>query len=382
MRIIALKETKDSETRCSMTPEVTQKLVQAGAQVVVEQGIGQATGFSDTDYKTAGAELSPDRTELLSTADVLLRVNQPSLDEIAKMKANALHISFLDPFFERPTVEALAKQKVSTVSMEMIPRITRAQKMDALSSQANLAGYAAVVLAAQHLPKAFPMMMTAAGTLTPAKVFVIGAGVAGLQAIATARRLGARVEAFDTRPEAAEQIRSLGAKVVQIDLGETGQTKEGYAKALTPEQLEKQRQAMAKVCKQSDIVITTALLFGRKAPLIINQQTLNQMRAGSWVVDMAAEKGGNVQGTKAGEVTDVNGVKIIGAVNLAGRVALHASQVYTNNLFNLIDEYWDADQKKLDLNLEDDILKGCLLTHAGEICNAQIQAFYAKSGKN
>jgi NAD(P) transhydrogenase subunit alpha len=257
--------------------------------------------------------------------------------------------------------------------MEMIPRSTIAQKMDALSSQANLAGYVTVILAAERLNKILPMMMTPSGTITPSRVFVIGAGVAGLQAIATAKRLGARVEAFDTRPVVEEQVQSLGAKFIKIDLGETGQTKDGYAKALTPEQIEKQRQGMAKVCANSDIVITTAQLFGRKAPVIITKDMVAQMKPGSVIVDMAVESGGNVEGSKIDEEVKVNGVLIIGLGNLPGRVAVHASQMYSSNLTNLIESYWDGEKKTFNLNLEDETIQGCLITHHGEIVNAAIK---------
>ena len=264
--------------------------------------------------------------------------------------------------------------------MEMIPRTTIAQKMDALSSQANLAGYVTVILAAERINKILPMMMTPAGTITPARVFVIGAGVAGLQAIATAKRLGARVEAFDTRPVVEEQVQSLGAKFVKIDLGETGQTKDGYAKALTPEQIQKQREGMAKVCANADIVITTAQLFGRKAPIILTKDMLNQMKPGSIVVDMAVESGGNVEGSKVNEEIDINGVTIIGLGNLPGRVAVHASQMYSSNLTNLLESYWDQEQKIFNLKLEDEIIKGCLITHDGKIVNEMIKSFREKQG--
>ena len=267
----------------------------------------------------------------------------------------------------------MAAQGVSAISMEMIPRTTRAQKMDALSSQANLAGYVMVTLAANKLDRILPMMMTPAGTLSPAKVFIIGAGVAGLQAIATAKRLGAKVEAFDTRPVVAEQVQSLGAKFVEIDLGETGQTKDGYAKELTPEQLEIQRQGMKDVISKSDIVITTAQVFGRPAPRIVTQDMVEAMQPGGIIVDMAVESGGNVEGSKADEIVDVNGVSIIGVSNLPSEVPRDASQMYSSNLFNLVSEFWSEEGKTFDLNLEDDILQGCVITHGGEIVNETIK---------
>ena len=251
--------------------------------------------------------------------------------------------------------------------------------MDALSSQANLAGYVMVILAARQLNKILPMMMTPAGTIAPARVFVIGAGVAGLQAIATAKRLGARVEAFDTRPVVAEQVRSLGGKFVEIDLGETGQTKDGYAKALTEEQLELQKQGQKKVIAQSDIVITTAQLFGRKAPVIVTKDMVEAMRPGSVVVDMAVESGGNVEGSKAGEIVDINGVSVIGLGNLPSEVSRNASEMYSANLYNLVDEFWDKEgDAGLVLNPEDDIIQGCLITRDGELVNEVIKNHYAQ----
>jgi H+-translocating NAD(P) transhydrogenase subunit alpha len=289
-----------------------------------------------------------------------------------------VHISFLDPFNERALVEAMAKQGVTSISMEMIPRTTRAQKMDALSSQANLAGYVMVIQAAYYSPKIYPMMMTPAGTIAAARVFVIGAGVAGLQAIATAKRLGARVEAFDTRPVVAEQVRSLGAKFVEIDLGEVGQTEQGYAKELTAEQLERQRQGQAKVIAQSDVVITTAQVFGRPAPRIVSREMVASMARGSVIVDMAVESGGNVEGSVAGQVVDINGVRIVGSTNLPSEAARNASDMYSSNLFNLLDEFWDKEKQTLNLNPEDDIIKGCVITRDGQVVNPTIASHYMR----
>jgi NAD(P) transhydrogenase subunit alpha len=273
----------------------------------------------------------------------------------------------------------LVEKNISAISMEMIPRITRAQKMDVLSSQANLAGYVAVILAAERLDKILPMMMTPAGTISPARVFIIGVGVAGLQAIATAKRLGARVEAFDTRPVVEEQVKSLGARFVKIDLGETGQTKDGYAKALTDEQLQKQREGMAKVCALSDIVITTAQLFGRKAPVIVTENMVRGMSKGSVIVDLAVEGGGNVAGSQIDRELDVDGVRIIGLGNLPGRVTVHASQMFSSNLYNLVEEFWNAQEKRFELNFEDEIVKGCVITHQGKIVNEMIVKHYSAS---
>jgi len=374
MLIAIPKETHPQEKRIALIPSSVDRLVKKGAQVAVEAGLGAGIGISDEEFKKAGATVESNRQTMLSKADMVLRLRKPPVEEMSWLKKGAIHISFLDPFNEKALVESLAQNNISAISMEMIPRTTRAQKMDALSSQANLAGYVMVILAAERLAKIFPMLMTPAGTISPTRVFIIGAGVAGLQAIATAKRLGARVEAFDTRPVVKEQVQSLGAKFVEIDLGETGQTAGGYAQALTPEQLEKQRQGMAKVCAQSDVVITTAQLFGRKAPVVLTKDMVAQMRSGSIIVDMAVESGGNVEGSKVNEeVLTPNGVRIIGLGNLPARVAVHASQVYSTNLHNLIEEYWDKDAKTFNLNLEDEIIKGCLVTHGGKIVNPMLQ---------
>jgi NAD(P) transhydrogenase subunit alpha len=366
MDIIIPKETT-SEQRVSMLPQNIEKLVKKGAKITVESGLGKTLGISDNDYKKAGASIEKNRKKLLASGDIVLRLRKPDLKEVASLKRGSIHVSYLDPFNEPKLLETLAKQRVSAISMEMIPRSTRAQKMDALSSQASLAGYAAVVLAAGNLYKIFPMMMTPAGTLQPSKVFIIGAGVAGLQAIATARRLGARVDAFDTRPVAKNDVLSLGAKFVEVDLGETGQTAQGYAKSLTEEQLKKQRDVMKHYCSQADIVITTAQVFGRKAPVIVTKDMIAAMKPGSVVVDLAIETGGNVEGTVLGKTIEKNGVKIIGMANMPARVALHASQMYSNNLTNLIDEFWNQEKKRFELKLEDDIIKSCLMTHGGAI---------------
>jgi len=367
------KEIIPGEQRTALIPSSVDRLVKKGATVLVEAGLGTSIGIPDEEYIKAGARIEK-RSTLLSSSDIVLRLRKPPVEEIALLKKDSIHISFLDPFNEKELVAALSRQEISAFSMEMIPRTTRAQKMDALSSQANLAGYVTVILAAERLPKIFPMLMTPAGTIAPARVFIIGAGVAGLQAIATAKRLGARVEAFDTRPVVKEQVQSLGAKFVEIDLGDTGQTTQGYAKALTPEQLEKQRQGMIKVCAQSDVIITTAQLFGRKAPVVLSKDMLAQMKPGTIIVDMAVESGGNVEGSKLNEeVVTANGVRILGFGNLPGRVAAHASQVYSTNLHNLVEEYWDNDTKTFKLNLEDEIIKGALITHQGQIVNEMVK---------
>jgi len=372
MQIGVPKETASGERRVAVVPVSVKKLVDAGFEVLLETGAGMKALIADVEYTDAGASLTTNRADTLNS-DVVLRVGKPSDEDVAGLKAGAVHISFLDPFNERDLVQKLAAQQVTAISMEMIPRSTRAQKMDALSSQANLAGYVTVILAAQQCPRIFPMMMTPAGTIAPARVFVIGAGVAGLQAIATAKRLGARVEAFDTRPVVAEQVQSLGAKFVEIDLGDTGQTDQGYAKALTPEQIEMQAQGQKKVISQSDVVITTAQLFGRPAPRIVSMDMVQSMKPGSVVVDMAVETGGNVEGSILNEYVDINGVTIIGQGNLPSEVSRNASDMYSANLFNLLDEFWDSEHKTLNLDEEDDIVQACVITRAGEIVNETIK---------
>lgn len=373
MQIGVLKETFPGENRVAVAPDAAKKLVKLGAALTVEATAGEGCGFMDGDYAEAGAEVSAKRNDLLTKSDVILRIRKPEAAEISQLRQGCIHISYLDPFNEGELVAALAKQGVSAISMEMIPRTTLSQKMDALSSQANLAGYVAVMMAANSLNRIFPMMMTPAGTLKPAKVFVLGAGVAGLQAIATAKRLGAKVTAFDTRPVVAEQVRSVGAKFLEIDLGETGQTQDGYAKELTPEQVEKQRQGQKEAIAESDVVITTAQVFGRKAPVLVTRDMVGAMQPGSVIVDMAAETGGNVEGSVAGQETVVNGVTIIGQGNWPNYVCRDASQMYSSNLCNMISQYWDKDRNALALDLEDDIIRGCLITHGGAIVNETIK---------
>jgi len=372
MKISVPCETHPGETRAPLTPDSAAKLVKLGAQVEVQAGLGAAAGFPDEAYTKAGATLSTDRKALISSGDIVLRLRKPAVEDIALLKSGCIHASLLDPFNEKELVQKFAERGVSAISMEFIPRTTRAQKMDVLSSQANLGGYEAVILAARYSNKIFPMMTTAAGTILPSKVFIIGVGVAGLQAIATAKRLGAKVTAYDTRPVVEEQVKSLGGQFLKIDIGETGQTKDGYAKALTEEQIQKQRDAMKKTCADSDVVISAAQVFGRKAPILVTAEMLDAMKPGSVVVDLAVDTGGNVEGVKYNEVTDRKGVRIIGIANLPGRVPLHASQVYAANLVNLIEEFWDKKEKTFVLKLDDEIIKGCLVTHGGKVVNEKL----------
>ena len=371
MNIFFPKE-HNNETRFSLTGETAEKFLKKDINLYIEKTIQ----IQDTKLKNLIENKSVEAVERdqgLDSANIICSLNKLELEDIAKIKPETLVISFLDPFNENQLIEELKNKSISSISMELIPRTTRAQKMDALSSQANLAGYSAVIIASDLLEKALPMMMTAAGTISPSKVFVVGVGVAGLQAIATAKRLGARVEAFDTRPVVEDQVKSLGARFVKIDLGNTEETNQGYAKALTEEQIQKQQEGMKKICASSDIVITTAQVFGRPAPKIITSEMVEAMQPGSVIVDMAVSSGGNVEGSKNGETVEINGVKIIGNENLPGEVPTHSSQVYANNVFNLIDEFWNDDDASFNFDLEDEILSNCLVTHQGNYINSSVK---------
>ncbi len=376
MRIFVPKEADPTELRVPISPVTAGKLVKLGADCEVEKGLGTSVGWLDADYESGGAKTSSDRAASLSNADLVLRLRKPAMEEIAQLKTGSIHVSLLDPFSEEKLVHRLAAAGITAVSMEMIPRVAIAQKMDALSSQANLGGYVAVILAAGAIKRILPMMTTAAGTIKPLRMFVIGVGVAGLQAIATGRRLGAWVEAFDTRPVVEEQVKSLGAKFVKVDLGETGETAGGYAKALTPEQLQKQREVMADHVALADIVITAAQVFGRKAPIVVTTEMVKKMRPGSVIVDTAVETGGNVECSEYDEEVVLNGVKILGYANLPGRVATNASEMYSNNLGAFVEHFWNKDTKAFVLDLSNELLKGCVITHAGEICNETIRKAY------
>ena len=364
------------EKRISITPDFLKKYIANGLQVSIEKSMGEHLGFLDDNFKELGAEIVERKKGFLE-ADIICSVNKLNEEDLTEIKENSLIVSFLDPFNDHELVENLRIKKISSISMELIPRTTRAQKMDALSSQANLGGYAAVLIASNILSKSFPMMMTAAGTISPSKVFVVGVGVAGLQAIATAKRLGAKVEAFDTRPVVEEQVKSLGARFVKIDIGETEETAQGYAKELSAEQINLQRAGMKKVCSSSDVIITTAQVFGRKAPVIITSDMIEDMQPGSVIVDMAVGTGGNVEGSVADENLELNGITIVGNTNLPGEVAIHASQVYSANIFNLIDEFWDQKNSILEITTSDEILSGCLVTHKGEFVNSMVKERYS-----
>ena len=361
MKVTSLISSYDS--RIAIVPDIVKKMVALGISVVLENGFGSDL-FSKREFIDAGASFS-NRKDCL-TADCLIQVvfDTTLLEQLPK---NIIVIALTRPFDQPAMLEQLAQKFITTFSMEFVPRSTRAQKMDVLSSQASLAGYVAVMLAANTLDKVLPMMMTPAGTLSPSRVFVVGAGVAGLQAIATAKRLGANVIAFDTRPVAEEQVQSLGANFLKIDLGEMEQTSQGYAKQLSADQLDKQREAMVKTCSQSDIIITTAQVFGRKAPIIITKEMIKAMKPGSVIVDCAADSGGNVEGVELGKVLEFDGVTLMGLTSLSSHVAKHASQMYASNVLYFLEEFFDKDSNTLSINREDDIINSMLTTYQGKL---------------
>jgi NAD(P) transhydrogenase subunit alpha len=367
MRIAVPRESADGETRVAATPDTIQKFVQTGNSVAVQTGAGEAAGHPDSQFTEAGASITPDFAATVSGADAVLKVQKPTSDEIAQIPEGSIVIGYLDPLTDDATAQALTAKKISAFAMESIPRTTRAQSMDALSSQATVGGYKAVLLAASESPKFLPMLTTAAGTVRPAKVFVIGVGVAGLQAIATARRLGAIVQAFDVRPAVKEQVESLGAKFVEIDLGtDDAETAGGYAKELTDEQKAKQTELMSETVTQSDIVITTAAIPGRPAPKLIPRDVVERMQPSSVIIDLAAETGGNVEVTEAGQTVVVGGVKVIGPKNLSASMPLHASQLYAKNVSNLL-ELMIGEEGAVKIDFSDDILAGAALTYGGTL---------------
>ena len=365
MRIGVPGETRVGERRVALVPESVKKLVGAGIQVAVEGGSGSGSFFPDDAYRGAGAEVVTGSAAVLGAADLVLKVQPPTPAEVGLMREGAMLLATLLPARNGDVVAALAARRVTAFSTDLIPRITRAQAMDTLSSMANIAGYRAVLIAASELPRYFPMLMTAAGTVFPAKVFVIGAGVAGLQAIATARRLGAAVEATDTRPAVREQIESLGAKWVGVPTDEGAQDAGGYAKELSPEFYRKQGELIAERCAGADVVITTALIGGIKAPRLITAEMVRAMRPGAVIVDLAAEAGGNCELTRPGEKVVEGGVTIVGPLNLPSEMPWHGSTLYSRNLTAFVLAFWK--DGRFDLDLGDDILKGALVTHDGEV---------------
>ncbi len=364
------KETVPGEQRVALVPELVPRLTKAGLDVVVQSGAGESAGFLDAAYAGKGARLE---AEVFDKADVLLKVQPPTLDEIGRMKENSLLISFLQPYTNITAIKALAARQITAFSMELMPRITRAQPMDALSAMSTIAGYKAVLIAATRLPKFFPLLMTAAGTITPARVFVIGAGVAGLQAIGTARRLGAVVEAYDTRPAVKEQVESLGAKFAELGLAsKDAEDKSGYAKAQSEEFYRKQQEMMSKYVTAADVVIPTALVPGQRAPILITEEMVHGMRPGSVIVDLAAEQGGNCALTEAGQEIVKHGVIIIGPLNLPSTVPFQGSEMYARTVTSYLAHLLKDGRPHLDLN--DELTRGPLVTHQGEILHEVVKA--------
>ena len=376
MRIAVAKEIEASERRVALIPDVVSKLVQQGFEVSIESGAGEKALYNDSDYEAAGATIISDTAKLWGEADILFKVSPPKQREdgsaeIDSLKEGSVYIGFLNPLANPSLAEQLAQRKITAFSMEMIPRTTRAQSMDALSSQASIAGYKSVLIAAEALPKYFPMLTTAAGTIPPAKVFVMGAGVAGLQAIATARRLGAMVEAFDIRPAVKEEVQSLGAKFVEVKLEEETATAGGYAKEISEESKKRTQEAVTERVKNADVVITTAQVPGRKAPRLVTEEMIAQMKPGAVIVDLAADQGGNAAYTEPGGNVVKNGVTIIGPVNLPSSVPVHASQLYSKNLVSLMKLL--VKDNALNLDFEDDIVNAACVTHDGEIRNQRVK---------
>lgn len=376
MKLAVAKEVEVGERRVALVPDTVARLVKLGLEVLVEAGAGERSFFSDAAYEAAGAKIISDNATLWGEADILLKVGLPQeredgRSEVDLLREGAVLIGFLNPLGQPAVMQRLAERRITAFSIEMIPRTTRAQSMDALSSQASVAGYKAVLIAAAALPKYFPMLTTAAGTIAPAKVFVMGAGVAGLQAIATARRLGAMVEAFDIRPAVKEEVQSLGAKFVEVQLNEETVAVGGYAKEVSEASKQRTQEVVAEHVKQADVVITTAQVPGRKAPILVTEEMVAQMKPGSVIVDLAAEQGGNCACTDPGKDVQWNGVTIIGPINLPSSMPVHASQMYSKNVSTLV-QYLIKDSA-LQLNFEDDIINAACITHAGEIRNQRVR---------
>lgn len=372
MILAVLKETAEHEKRVALSPEVVRQLINDHNEIWIEKGAGLDSNFLDSNYQDAGASVAPSKDELLSKADVLLSVQAPSQADLNKLKSGAVLISFIWALQNPDLVTFLKEHKISSLGMDAIPRISRAQNMDALSSMSSIAGYKASLIAANELDKYFPMMMTAAGTIPPSKALILGAGVAGLQAIATCRKLGAVVEAFDVRPAVKEQVESLGAKFIEVELSdEETETKGGYAKELTEDDKLKQRELIHQHAKKSDIIITTALIPGRPAPLLITKEMVADMKPGSVIVDLAAENGGNCELTKAGTTQVVNEVKIVGPINLPSQLANHASTLYAKNMLALLNLLLKDGKPNFDF--EDEIILNTTITHNGEIISPLIK---------
>ena len=377
MKIAIPKETRDGESRVAASPEVVGKLVGLGFDVAVEMGAGLSSSFIDEAYKEAGASIAKDAATALKNADMTWKIRAPLGDEVGKMKKGAILLASLDALTDGTGVAALAKAGVISFAMELMPRISRAQSMDILSSQANLAGYKAVLDGAAEFGRAFPMMMTAAGTVPPAKAFIMGVGVAGLQAIATAKRLGAVVTATDVRPATREQVQSLGGKFLTVDdeMERDAETDAGYAKEMPPEYFAKQKAVVAEHIKKQDLVITTALIPGRAAPILVTKEMVASMQPGSVIVDLAVEAGGNVEGAKLAQVVETaNRVKIVGHANVPGRIAESASSLFGRNLLNFITPMVDKEKGGLNFDWEDETVTGALVTKDGKVVNERVPA--------
>lgn len=381
MKIGIPKEVLDGETRIAATPDTIKKLCKMGAEVFVQAEAGYGASISDLALEESGAIIVKDAAEVYGTADIILKVQRPikiesqGIDEISMLRKDLVLIGLLSPYFNKDQVNEYAKRGVTAISMELIPRISRAQSMDALSSQSNIAGYKAVIEAANIFGRIFPMMMTAAGTVAPAKVLVLGAGVAGLQAIATARRLGASVSAFDVRPAAKEQVESLGAKFIEVNSNDKNEaeTSGGYAREMSQEYKEQQRTVLHNSLVAQDICITTAQIPGKKAPLLITKEMVQQMKRGSVIADLAIDTGGNCELSEAGNIVDIDGVKIIGHKNWPALVPGDTSALYGRNLFNLLSLIVDSESKTLAIDWDDEIIKGALLTRNGSVVNPSLQ---------
>jgi len=373
MRVAVLKETRSAENRVALVPLGVKNLVKRGLTVTVQTGAGETSGVSDLMYREAGAEIAASAQETLEDAKLILVVNPPSSNELAHLSEGSILVGFLDPLSDPDLVSRLIELKVTGISMELVPRITRAQSMDALSSQATVAGYKAVLLAANHLPKFLPMFTTAAGTIRPAKALILGAGVAGLQAIATARRLGAVVEAFDVRPAVKEQVESLGASFLESEEEVTAEGEGGYAKELTEDQHSKELELIGSALIDTDIVITTAQIPGREAPVLITEDMVKTMKYGSVIVDLAAESGGNCELSEVGETVLAHGVQILGPLNLATSIPVHSSQMYSKNIVTLISEFL-GDDGQLQLDFENDVVGPSTVTHGGEVQNERVKS--------
>lgn len=367
MKITVPKENKPFEKRVALSPDVVKSLVKAGFDVVVEKGAGEGSYFSDEKYQQAGASIS-EKSVIYSSADVVLKVNAPDASEILQMKEKAVLISFMYAYTNPALVDACLQKQISSFAMDAVPRISRAQKMDALSSQANLAGYKAVLAGANAIGKIFPLMMTAAGTITPSKVLIFGAGVAGLQAIATAKRLGAIVEVTDVRAETKEQVESLGGRFLQVEGIEEVKTEGGYAKEVSAEYLQKQKELVSKHVAEADLVITTALVMGKKAPMLVTADMVKTMKTGSAIVDMAVESGGNCELSEINQTVIKHGVTIIGESNLPALLPVNASELYAKNISTLLLHLADKDGFKWEM--DEDITKGSVITHGGQILNS------------